>query len=514
MDKLLGLKAHWPYLLIGLLLVTIVGSGTVYAFTPYTVSPSLETTSTNPKEQRRFDDPAIWIHPTDPALSLIIGANKAYALLVYDLDGNEIQDVDNGNDESYNNVDVRYRFPLDGELVDIVVATQRDSESLEIYKVDVATRQLIDIGHASNDGTIDYEPYGIGLYHDPATDKFYAFVTDGGGNSDVRQYELIDDSGTVKIELKRTLSNVASLAEGVVADDINGIVYIAEEANGIYKYDASPDPDGDGTLNTTGVEDLDDIVRTTVLEEGEENTEKDLEGLTLYYAIPDNCNGKSGYLLASSQGNNTYHILERDGNNMYLGYFSIDDGTIDGTSATDGIDVTNLALGSNFPNGFFIVHDDADDLSVSGNSDPENFKMVDWNDIAVTIPTNPGDPLSDDLCVDTSWHPRIVPPDASAGISNSGEMQIGWVDDNLTSCYAVYRDTDPYFVADATTLYDDTLTASTPSPYIDSDPNALGVKDLNYFYTLRAKNCDDSLPQDSERIGGFNFEIQPGAGGA
>ena len=36
------------------------------------------------------DDAAIWVHPTDPALSMIIGTDKESGLGVYDLSGNQI----------------------------------------------------------------------------------------------------------------------------------------------------------------------------------------------------------------------------------------------------------------------------------------------------------------------------------------------------------------------------------------------------------------------------------------
>ncbi|MGH9801131.1 MAG: phytase, partial [Blastocatellia bacterium] len=42
------------------------------------------------------DDPAIWIHPTDPVLSTIIGTNKQGGLAVYDLGGKQIQYLADG----------------------------------------------------------------------------------------------------------------------------------------------------------------------------------------------------------------------------------------------------------------------------------------------------------------------------------------------------------------------------------------------------------------------------------
>jgi hypothetical protein len=49
------------------------------------------------------DDPAIWVHPADPALSLVIGTDKQAGVYVYDLAGAERQFVATGG---ANNVDV------------------------------------------------------------------------------------------------------------------------------------------------------------------------------------------------------------------------------------------------------------------------------------------------------------------------------------------------------------------------------------------------------------------------
>ena len=56
------------------------------------------------------DDPAIWLHPTDPALSTVIGTDKEGGLAVYDLDGRQIQYLAGIRP---NNVDIRHGFPLE-----------------------------------------------------------------------------------------------------------------------------------------------------------------------------------------------------------------------------------------------------------------------------------------------------------------------------------------------------------------------------------------------------------------
>ena len=42
------------------------------------------------------DDPAIWVHPSDPAESTIIGTDKQGGLVVYDLAGKQLQYLPDG----------------------------------------------------------------------------------------------------------------------------------------------------------------------------------------------------------------------------------------------------------------------------------------------------------------------------------------------------------------------------------------------------------------------------------
>src|SRR5215204_4006838 len=58
------------------------------------------------------DDPAIWVHPSNPAESTIIGTDKQGGLVVYDLAGKQLQYLSDGK---MDNVDLRPGFPLGGE---------------------------------------------------------------------------------------------------------------------------------------------------------------------------------------------------------------------------------------------------------------------------------------------------------------------------------------------------------------------------------------------------------------
>src|SRR3989338_7978893 len=88
------------------------------------------------------DDMAIWIHPNDPSASTIIGSDKsANKIFVYDLAGNVIQTLDTAGQPG--NIDIRYNFPLSGNLVDIVVVNQRSNGyKLLVYQIDSQTGSL------------------------------------------------------------------------------------------------------------------------------------------------------------------------------------------------------------------------------------------------------------------------------------------------------------------------------------------------------------------------------------
>lgn len=317
------------------------------------------------------DDPAIWIHPTDPNLSLIIGTDKTPqgGLVTYNLDGTIQQKVAIGR---VNNVDLRYNFPLGGELVTIIVGTNRTENNIAILKVNPETRTLENIAARSIVSEAQ-EVYGICMYHS-TTGAFYAFPNSVDGI--IEQYRLFDNgAGLVDAELVRTLT-VESQPEGCVADDELGFLYVGEEKVGIWKFYAEPDqPSG--------------FIRQVAVTDGNPLT-ADAEGLAIYYAQDG-----AGYLLASSQGSSEYVVYDRAGDNALIGVFSVIDGTTaDGISGTDGIDVTNFPLGDAFPTGVFVAQDD---LNINPE-DNQNFKLVSWDDIANAL----------GLEIDTTLDPRKI----------------------------------------------------------------------------------------------------------
>jgi 3-phytase len=326
------------------------------------VVPSVETVAASGGE----DDAAIWIHPTDTGQSRIIGAVKtgSNALQVFNVSGQLIQSVAVSN---INNIDLRYNFPLAGQPVALLAGSNRSNNSIALYKIDSQTGMLENV--AARTISTGMAIYGCAMYVSPVSRRYYVFVSSESGQ--VQQWELFDD-GAGKVDARQVRSfAVGSQSEGLVADDVLRQLYVGEEDVGIWKYSAEPDGGSARTLvDPTGTGG---------------HLAADVEGLTIYYA-----SGGTGYLLASSQGNNEFVIYRRDGNNAFVGSFAlVASGGIDAVTHTDGIDVTNFPLGSQFPQGMFIAQDNDD-----------NFKLARWDVIDAAF--------GGALIADTSWDPRLI----------------------------------------------------------------------------------------------------------
>ena len=301
------------------------------------------------------DDLAIWAHPKDPSLGLVIGTNKKRGLDVYDLKGKRIQVLEDGR---VNNVDLREGFRLEGKDVALVAVSNRTYKSLGLYRIDAQSRRLINVA----DGVIDVglgDPYGLCMYRSAKSGHMYVFVNDSDGR--FKQFRLIAAANKVRAELVREFA-LESQTEGCVADDANGALYLGEEDVGLWRYSAEPDG---GTARKS--------IDTTA--EGGHLT-ADVEGMGLYLQ-PD---GK-GWLVVSSQGSNDYAVYRRDGNNEYVGRFSVvanDASGIDGISETDGLDVSSANLGGAYAQGIFIAQDGRNITP----SERQNFKFVAWEKIA------------------------------------------------------------------------------------------------------------------------------------
>jgi myo-inositol-hexaphosphate 3-phosphohydrolase len=346
------------------------------------------------------DDPAIWVHPTDRARSLVLGTLKDGGMDVYDLDGKLVQEIA-PEGIRYNNVDVAYGVKLGGKKVDIAVATDRKNDVLAVFKIDPDTRQLVDVTDPAapliftpagqeSDGTTT--AYGIATWMAP-NGKTYVFVNQRERGT-VAQLELVskgDKLGWKKVR-SFTLPTPAggepedAQCEGMVVDQQLGWLYVGQENVGIWKTRVEPNTGYEAKLIHT--------VASRYLE-------ADVEGLTIYYGA-----GSRGYLLCSSQGDSTFAAFGRTAKNRYVGQFQVTgEGALDGSQDCDGASVISLPMGPRFPKGLLVVHDGYDAPAFMGYDDGEfeniagNFKFVPWESVATSF--------CPDLLIDTrSYDPR------------------------------------------------------------------------------------------------------------
>ena len=303
------------------------------------------------------DDPAIWIHPRTPDSSRIIGTDKMGGLAVYSLTGTQLCYYPDG---LMNNADIRYGFPLDSSKVDIMAVTNRTSQSVDLYGISSdGSLEIIHKNKLLSD--MSDEIYGLCMYQSKKTGKFFVFANSKAG--EVMQWELFSDNGLIYGKIVRRLK-CPTQVEGMTADDENAFLFVGEEDVAIHRFNAEPDvPPGDFII--TG---------SRALENNKIGF--DIEGLAVY-SLP----GGEGYLVASSQGNDSYAVFDRKPPHNYLGSFRITDGKYtDGVEGTDGLDVTSSMTGDKFQHGFLVVQDGS---NIDNNRPaPQNFKIIPWDSIA------------------------------------------------------------------------------------------------------------------------------------
>ena len=305
------------------------------------------------------DDPAIWAHPTDPAQSLVIATDKKAGLYLYDMQGKVVQFLPDGK---MNNVDLREDFELGGEKVVLVTASNRTDKSIAIYRLDTANRKLVDIADGVQPTGLG-DPYGLCMYRDTDNGRTYVFIN--GDDTRKRQWELVATrNGRVQARHVRDMI-FDSQTEGCVADDASGMLYVNEEDVGLWRLSARPEGGNEKTL-------VERIADNPAVKD-------DYEGVGIY----DLGDGR-GYLVVSSQGNDTYAVYRREGQQEYLGSFAVVADPvrgIDGISETDGLEVTSRNLGPGFEHGAMIAQDGRNVMPVEN----QNYKYVPWKAIAEAL---------------------------------------------------------------------------------------------------------------------------------
>lgn len=360
---------HVVYTILGLIFFCATLFIPINIAEAVTVSPTVETGPCQSDTQDVCDDSTIWIHPTDPSQSVVIGDDKHGGIVTWGLDGKQIQYID--QTKLMNNIDLRYNFPFNGSKVVLVVVGNEGDGTLNFYTVNPSSRMLEARGSYKLNTSA---PYGGCMYHSPVSGKYYYFVNWKSGVW--QQVELTANGTTINGAVVRQ-HDAGGQTEGCVADDVHKYYYIGEEAVGVWRYGAEP---GDGTS------------RLQINSSGE--ITPDTEGMSLYYRSDG-----GGYLIISSQGDSNLIVYERKpssptAKNAFIGKIQIGaSGSIDAVSGTDGLDVTNFPLGSAFPKGMLVTHD-----QTNTGSSTSNHKYTPFERVAVAL----------NLQMDTSWDPRLV----------------------------------------------------------------------------------------------------------
>ena len=299
------------------------------------------------------DDPAIWVNPSDPAKSLVIGTDKDAngGLYVFDLKGKIIQSKTVRGLKRPDNVDIAYGLTLGGKKTDIAVTTERYTHKLRIYA-------LPDMKPVDNGGIPVFEGetgaefrdlMGISMYTSPQG-KIYVIVGRKTGPKEggyLWQYELTDNGkGVVKASLVRKFGKYSGKKEieAIAVDNELGYVYYCDEQFGVRKYYADP-ARGDHELALFGQGDF----------------AVDNEGIAVYKTA-----GNKGYVLVSDQGARQLKVYSRTGDKHPLVT------TIKySANQTDGIDVVSVPLNTDFKHGLLLAM-----------SDDKTFHFYRWEDLA------------------------------------------------------------------------------------------------------------------------------------
>lgn len=305
------------------------------------------------------DDPAIWRNPHNPEKSLIVATDKRAGLHVYDMQGRSLSFHASPRP---NNVDLRDDVLIAGNRGILVAASDRAdplNAHVALFRLDPARVRLkrlarLPVGPG--------EAYGMCLWQPRGKSALYGFMVMKDGRID--QFEILATRGKPRITLARTMK-LSSQAEGCVADDRTGLLYVAEEDVGIWRFAAR----ADGPVAGEKMAAVDNLWLFA-----------DVEGLAL---APQGSGG--GHLIASSQGDSAFTLFNLS-DLRPVGRFRIDAGVVDGVSETDGVEVALGNFGPNYPSGLIVVQD-GDNLP-----DTQNFKLLRWDAVLRSLALTVGEP--------------------------------------------------------------------------------------------------------------------------
>lgn len=372
------------------------------------------------------DDPAIWVHPDDSDRSLVLATAKEGGLRVYSVAAAELQSVAatpapraDGVPGRYNNVDIAYGLDVDGRATDVAVVSDRYNDQVRFFAIDPAgadaaaplsevTAPEQEFLFSPDRETVaeDHTAYGLAVYQ--RRGETYAVVTQEGstriatvrlttgpagvGYTDVEhltvpgEFRLPDGSTWVPCEEP----GVDPQLEGLAVDRRTTTLYAAQEDVGLWRI---PLPLGSGAprlvdrVQDFGVHDVYDPeteecvpVDPEAPSYGGRNLTADAEGVDIWYGT-----GRAGYVIVSSQGDDTYGVYDLQGRNRSLGSFRVAGDGVDDVNGSDGLAVSNAPVGE-YRSGLLVTHDEPETgPDVDPERDATGFSYVHWGDVAKAL---------------------------------------------------------------------------------------------------------------------------------
>ncbi|MEV0219584.1 phytase [Streptomyces sp. NPDC050704] len=369
------------------------------------------------------DDPAIWRNAADPARSLVLATAKEGGLRVYDLDARPVQSLPApkppAQDDApgrFNNVDLVSGLATPSGRADVAVVSDRGNDRLRIYRIDPSRPggPLTDITDpaaapvfSADQAEINDQrtAYGLATWRDKASGRTYALVSQrertrlalleltpaAGGRIGYRNVRTLDLPSSFRLPDGTSWSPCAEpgelpQVEGMVVDPATGTLYAGQEDIGIWRLraDLTGKPVLVDKVKEYGVPGVYDEATEECTPGadpgyGGQRLTADVEGLTLFQERDGD-----GYLLASSQGDNTFALYDREVSeaNEYEGGFRIGAASaLDSVEECDGAAVLNAPLGARYPRGLLVVQDGEETPAVpdgeGGTRTATGFKFVD-----------------------------------------------------------------------------------------------------------------------------------------
>ncbi|WP_083974465.1 phytase [Herbidospora daliensis] len=412
-------------LAIGLLSTVLLSAAPASAEGPAVVTTDNETPVLYDDDRggdASGDDPAIWVDPHDSRKSIVIVTAKEGGLRVYDLKSREIQSLKaakaprrDGVEGRYNNVDIAYGLRLGGRKVDVAVVSDRYNDQIRFFAIDPSAAKPLREVTAPDQRFLfspdrktvgeEHTAYGLAVWQ-PTPGTAYAVVTQEGATT-LATARIVEKDGRLGYSSVERLTmpsefplpdgttwkpceepGVLPHFEGLAVDQRSGVLYAAQEDVGLWRV-----PLPLGTKQPTLVDKVRDFGVEDVYDEeteecapvdpnasgfGGDHLTADAEGVDVYYA-----GGATGYVIVSSQGDDTFTVYDRQGANKSLGTFRVKGVKgVDDVNGSDGLTVTNRPVGK-YTQGLLVTHDEPDTgANVDEERDATNFSYVSWGEVA------------------------------------------------------------------------------------------------------------------------------------